>query len=84
MQEKATKLYVRVNATQPASGVALRFLIQGNKKSNILLQKSVYLCYYDSNSKKISLWRVFQTMEAPKVEVKEISLMSLSGTKDRA
>ena len=31
MQEKATKLYVRVNATQPASGVALRFLIQEGK-----------------------------------------------------
>lgn len=33
MQEKATKLYVRVNATQPASGVALRFLIQDDEKS---------------------------------------------------
>lgn len=39
MQEKATKLYVRVNATQPASGVALRFLIQVNNHKHGLMNK---------------------------------------------
>ena len=49
MQEKATKLYVRVNATQPASGVALRFLIQ---EGNFLAYFFVKVCYNDLASLK--------------------------------